>query len=604
MQPNHWLIVVTLVLIVALPVVGPQTAPAQSPSVLLDIMPGSSNSLPARFVDVLGTVFFTAASSGSGHALWKTDGTPGGTAQVKDFIPGPSGGVQPRELVGLGPLLICIGDDGVNGGELWRSDGTGVGTTMILNINPGNQGRPIYMDPPTGLTVFKQRVYFSARDGIHGRELWSSDGSASGTRMLRDIRPGGNTSDSLPTYFTPVGDTLFFFAYDTTHGWELWKTDGTSAATTLVKDVWPGPEPTLITHNNFQFVTGVLGNLLIFAAPDATHGFELWRSDGTGSGTYRLKDITPGPGHSRFSRNLTAVGGHLLFTADDGVHGPELWRTDGTSAGTTLVMDIRPGSLGSNPGEMAALSSGLVVFGADDGVNGAELWRTDGTAAGTTLVTSIRSGPTGSLLYYKMFGVGSRFAYFPANDGLRGTELWRSDGTASGTTLVQDLAVGSSGSYPEFLTLSAGRLIFRAQDSAHGQEPRVLFPGATSQERGTTHSLPGVQVQLRADDPVLGRPFTVHGTAARIANPIALVIGFPGPPLPLSNGGRLYLNLVQPFDLFAWIQPASLAWSRRAFLPNLPALTGTRCALQAFQALPSTSLGYDSTNGVIMTIGR
>ena len=580
----------------------PGFAPAQTPALLKDIAPGSGNSLPARFVDVCGTNFFTAASTGYGHALWKTDGTTGGTVLVKDMYPGSGGGVQPRELTALDALLVCIGENGVNGGELWRSDGTTAGSAMIRDINPGNQGQPIYMDPPTGLFAFQHRVYFSVRDGIHGRELWSTDGTAQGTVLIKDICPGGNTSDSLPTFFTPVGDILFFFAFEPTHGWEIWKTDGTTAGTNLVKDVWPGFEPTLMTHNNYQFNVGVLGQELFFAAPDGTHGNELWKSDGTTVGTTLVKDITPGAADSYLERNFTAAGPYLFFTADDGTHGRELWRTDGTAQGTVLVMDINPGSANSSPGEMVALGH-QVVFGADDGVHGNELWISDGTLGGTRMLHDIFPGSSGSLRYYKMFAIGSRFAYFPADDGRHGSELWRTDGTAAGTTLVHDIETGYNGTYPEFLTLSSGRLIFRATDSAHGQEPRVLFPGATAQVRGEAHSLAGHHPTLRADDPVLGQAFTVRGRAVRTGDPIALVVGFPGSPLALPNGVFVYLDVSQPFQLLKEIRPAALDWNTLFFLPNLPGLTGFTFGLQAFQALPGTTLGFDGTNGLVMTIG-
>ena len=249
--------------------------PAQANCLLKDIQAGPANSLPARFVDVFGITYFTAADPQRGHSLWKTDGTRNGTVVVKDFHPGPGGGVQPRELTPLGDRLVCYAEDGKHGAELWISDGTTQGTVMIRDINPGNQGRPVYMDPPTNLTPFRGRIFFSVRDGIHGRELWSTDGTAAGTALVKDIHKGSNYDDSHPSYLTPVGDTLFFFGYEKVHGWELWKSDGTAQGTRLVKDVWPGPEPGLITHNNFPFVVGVQGGTLFFAAPDAKHGYEL-----------------------------------------------------------------------------------------------------------------------------------------------------------------------------------------------------------------------------------------------------------------------------------------------------------------------------------------
>src|SRR5207244_4446171 len=43
--------------------------------------------------------------------------------------------------------------------------------------------------------------YFTAGDGVHGVELWRSNGTAAGTFMVKDIRPSG---DSFPFLLTNV----------------------------------------------------------------------------------------------------------------------------------------------------------------------------------------------------------------------------------------------------------------------------------------------------------------------------------------------------------------------------------------------------------------
>ena len=68
----------------------------------------------------------------------------------------------------------------------------------------------------------------------------------------------------------------------------------------------------------------VMGNNMYFPADDGTNGFELWKSDGTASGTVMVKDINSGSS-SNSPAQLTAIGDTLYFTADDGTNGNELY---------------------------------------------------------------------------------------------------------------------------------------------------------------------------------------------------------------------------------------------------------------------------------------
>jgi ELWxxDGT repeat protein len=85
------------------------------------------------------------------------------------------------------------------------------------------------------------KLYFAAENGSDGPQLWTSDGTSTGTHMVSPI--GGRTQGSASTGFTAVGSMIYFSAYDgPEHGSELWKTDGSSAGTMLVKDIAPGFE--------------------------------------------------------------------------------------------------------------------------------------------------------------------------------------------------------------------------------------------------------------------------------------------------------------------------------------------------------------------------
>src|SRR5262245_2647332 len=48
---------------------------------------------------------------------------------------------------------------------------------------------------PGYLTDVSGELFFAADDGIHGSELWKSDGTTAGTVLVKDIRAGGYGSE-------------------------------------------------------------------------------------------------------------------------------------------------------------------------------------------------------------------------------------------------------------------------------------------------------------------------------------------------------------------------------------------------------------------------
>jgi len=239
-----------------------------------------------------------------------------------------------------------------------------------------------------------------------------------------------------------------------------------------------------------------LGDVVIFAATGGGAGRELWRSDGTGAGTYRILDIRPGS-HGSEPEGLVLIGGSIFFSANDGAHGSELWVTNGTGAGTHMVKDATPGAIGTVFGasdDPVAIDVGGVAYFASAN----RLWRSDGTEAGTFEVPGTpdfvdnlvafhgrayftaggylwRSDGT-SLGTKRIKGSNGLFVKQPAemlatDDYLffeyAETKLWRTDGTPSGTIKILDLGPGCTYNCAPWMMLTrAGNLVFFTPDAS------------------------------------------------------------------------------------------------------------------------------------------
>jgi ELWxxDGT repeat protein len=210
-------------------------------------------------------------------------GSAGGTRLVDDIDPGVSNGFvdgsYPIYLTNAAGVLFFSADDGVHGYELWRSDGTAEGTTLVADIKPGRRdsdpGHTTGQPPRPNMRAIGATLFFGADDGVHGRELWRSDGTAATTKLVRDIGSGGGGSgNSSPEWLTNLNGTLFFSAIDDRHGRELWRSNGTRRGTKLVRDINPG------TGNSLNFLSDLrnVAGRLFFSANDGSHGYELWKA--------------------------------------------------------------------------------------------------------------------------------------------------------------------------------------------------------------------------------------------------------------------------------------------------------------------------------------
>ena len=417
--------------------------------------PNAASTLIYRFVDIGDIAIFRATSRAEGEELWRTDGTSSGTFIVRDIFPGSedsNNSISNQAFItNVNGVAYFISNDGIHGTELWKSDGTCGGTVLVRDLSSGNRG-----SNPWSLTNVNGTLYFFAEGGTAGTGLWKSDGTCAGTVFVKDFVTVGTS----PNYITNVDGVVFFRAFTSPASDELWKSDGSCAGTVLVRDIRPGG-----SGSGIRSLSSFDGQLY-FSADDGTHGRELWKSDGTSSGTSMVQDIRMGSASASPS-NLVSVNAQLLFLADDGIHGQELWVTDGTSDGTELVADIAIGASGASA-EYLTEAAGQLLFKAIDGSSRESLWKSDGTSSGTTQVFEID---------FDTLGVGPRYltnvngiVFFRANDGISGRELWKSNGTSSGTSMVADINPGSGNGTPYQIANIRSNLYFRASNGLTGSE--------------------------------------------------------------------------------------------------------------------------------------
>jgi ELWxxDGT repeat protein len=185
---------------------------------ILNVDSGQGDSYLADFTLFQGSLYIFAEDSSGNETLLRSNGTPAGMVPLKVFA-------YPRDYSGdllarhsftsaAGRLFFRQADD-AHGVELWSTDGTPEGTALVKDVFPG-QGS----GNPDGLTSTGDRVFFSAHDGERGIELWQSDGTAAGTRLVQDIAP--EALSSRPDQLTVAGDRLYFTADDGQFGRELW----------------------------------------------------------------------------------------------------------------------------------------------------------------------------------------------------------------------------------------------------------------------------------------------------------------------------------------------------------------------------------------------
>ena len=247
------------------------------------------NSFQPSLKFVSNNLLFLIFTDGKSFKLWKTNGTDSLLEVVKDkdnkaieYSQNPRFWATPNKL-------YFSYFDSAFGKELWTTDGSSANTFLLKDINQSTNNAIPYGSYRS--SVLNHQLYFTAQEGITGRnELWKTDGTASNTIKIKENLP--NLSREFPqfngkleTLIDTLNDNIVFSGIDTLRGEELWVSDGTNMGTRILKDINVG------IRNSKPMKSMRLGSKLLFDANDGIHGREMWVSDGSSIGTFMLTDF-------------------------------------------------------------------------------------------------------------------------------------------------------------------------------------------------------------------------------------------------------------------------------------------------------------------------
>lgn len=218
----------------------------------------------------IGIFFIAEKSSGTGQSLWRSDGTAAGTVEI-----GAAFGYH--NMMSLGEEIVWVGKDAQGRPTLMRSNGKPGGTRKMATMAYDEDIEEFEMVLIGSNT--KGKILFPNKKFPGDVELFAYDLKTQSYGLVKniqgDFQSGQPDGSSFPKEFMRLGNEVFFTADDGgEYGRELWRTDGTEGGTKLVQDIKVG---TFGSHP--EGLVRLNSKIILFTADDGVHGRELWKLD-------------------------------------------------------------------------------------------------------------------------------------------------------------------------------------------------------------------------------------------------------------------------------------------------------------------------------------
>jgi len=404
---------------------------------------------------------FTATVSDTLNQTWISDGTVEGTQMVADFDSVNAEYIYDAFYAnGLWFMNVSTTDFGRT---LAVTDGTPEGTRIV-------DGERLTNLFPQHFFAFNDLVFFNGTGTDDDRELWVTDGTAEGTQLFKNLATGNLTSDTpnkgTPAHFVSIGEQFVFAAYTAGTGTEPWVSDGTAEGTRMIKDI---SDEYYYGSNPYAFTA--LQDKALFLSEGRT-----WVTDGTAEGTKLL--TSNGPANPRDI--ISFAGKAIIKANDEqnwSYRG--LWITDGTAEGTQRIPTNLSAAINEwlvQDDSLYFTSNGQLYSYTE--ANGIETYPSDVSSihsiaiAGDTLIFS--ASVMAEVELYGLVEGGiiklhdtsgddksgdpmdfvsvNGLAIFTAKDADQGRELWVTDGQSA--QLLKDIYEGSESSNPSWCGVS------------------------------------------------------------------------------------------------------------------------------------------------------
>ena len=466
-------------------------------------------SFPKELTHLNGMLYFTANDEKHGNELWKSDGTELGTVLVKDINKGKSSS-QPSLLTAYNQQLYFVVNENGLYSTIWQSNGSESGTLSVAKIQQGSDKIKISSLVPAGrfmfligeingklalwslekgnnqltfIKVFETKAYenketfstineslvFAACNEKNNEELWISDGTKEGTKLLKEILIGAKPSS--PKHFFKHQDKVYFTANNAKNETEFWQTDGSLNGTKLIKKIGSNANNNLdiqyaslgknITlsvvegkqsqHTVYGVIDNVFKSIATFSINDLQSRIgvvkgELYVKKQVNSqeevlckldvNTNQQKDVVVKNILGKYISILSFFewNGRFISVANDGVNGIELFEIKNNQF--TIIKNIQEKGVGSYPSSFRKLGT-LFSFFTLPTSQQSDLWISDGSSANTKQVYSFKLEEDETI--DGVISMNQQLYFFKRN--FNQYEFWQSNGTEKGTKLLKTIKI-------------------------------------------------------------------------------------------------------------------------------------------------------------------